>query len=239
MPMSPLLHVDNPQCRYDQLLTLREVSFTVNEGEILALIGPNGAGKTTLLRAISGLHPPSGGRIIFRDRDITRLPAEAIVRLGISHVPEGRRLFPGLTVLDNLEMGAVASRRSAWRDDAEAVFALFPMLAERRHQMAWSLSGGQQQMLALGRALMAKPRLLLLDEPSLGLAPLLVQDVFQRVIEINRQGTTIVLAEQNARIALKIAHRGLVLVNGSIVLQGAATVLSDDERVKALYLGGL
>lgn len=238
MPMSPLLHVDNPQCRYDQLLTLREVSFTVNEGEILALIGPNGAGKTTLLRAISGLHPPSGGRIVFRDRDITRLPAEAIVRLGISHVPEGRRLFPGLSVLDNLEMGAVASRRRAWRDDAEAVFALFPMLAERRHQMAWSLSGGQQQMLALGRALMAKPRLLLLDEPSLGLAPLMVQDVFKHVIDINRQGTTIVLAEQNARIALKIAHRGLVLVNGSIVLQGDATVLSEDERVKALYLGG-
>ncbi|MGQ0656172.1 MAG: ABC transporter ATP-binding protein [Betaproteobacteria bacterium] len=233
-----MLRVDNPQCRYDQLPTLRDVSFTVDEGEILALIGPNGAGKTTLLRAISGLHPPSAGRIVFGDRDITRLPAEAIVRLGISHVPEGRRLFPGLTVLDNLEMGAVAARRRAWRDDAEAVFALFPLLAERRHQMAWSLSGGQQQMLALGRALMARPRLLLLDEPSLGLAPLMVQDVYRRVIEINRQGTTIVLAEQNARIALRIARRALVLVNGAIVLQGAAAELAEDERVKALYLGG-
>lgn len=217
---------------------MRGVSFSVKEREIVTLLGANGAGKSTVLRAVSGVVRPSAGRVIFRDREITGLPIESIVRLGISLVPEGRRLFAGLTVLENLEMGAVASNTKSWRRDADEVFALFPMLGERRDQLGWSLSGGQQQMLAIGRALMAKPSLLLLDEPSLGLAPLLVREVFRRIGEINRQGTTVLLAEQNAQIALQVAHRGFVLRNGSIALENDAAALLEDRRVKALYLGG-
>jgi branched-chain amino acid transport system ATP-binding protein len=233
-----LLSVEELVCRYEQALALDRVSLEVRASEIVSVIGPNGAGKSTLLRAISGLLRPTSGRVRFDGQEITGRPAEAIVRLGISHVPEGRRLFLGLSVADNLEMGAVAARRRQWREDAQRVFEMFPVLGERPHQMAWSLSGGQQQMLAVGRALMARPRLLLLDEPSLGLAPLLVQEVLRRVVEINREGTAILLAEQNARLALQISHRAIVLANGAVVLEEAASVLAADARVRALYLGG-
>jgi len=233
-----VLEVEELVCRYEQALAVDRVSLAVRAGEIVAVIGPNGAGKSTLLRAISGLIAPASGRIRFGDEEITGRPAEAIVRLGLSHVPEGRRLFLGLSVADNLEMGAVAARRREWRDDVERVFAMFPALGRRRRQMAWSLSGGEQQMLAVGRALMARPRLLLLDEPSLGLAPLMVQEVFRRVLEINREGTAILLAEQNARLALQISHRAIVLANGGVVLEEASAVLAADGRVRALYLGG-
>ena len=233
-----LLSVEALVCRYEAALALDRVSLQVRAGEIVSVIGPNGAGKSTLLRAVSGLIAPASGRVHLDGQDITGRPAEAIVRLGVSHVPEGRRLFLGLSVADNLEMGAVAARRRQWREDAERVFEMFPLLGERRRQMAWSLSGGQQQMLAVGRALMARPRLLLLDEPSLGLAPLMVQEVLRRVVEINRDGTAILLAEQNARLALRISHRAVVLASGAVVLEEAASVLAADGRVRALYLGG-
>jgi len=233
-----LLSVEALVCRYEAALALDRVSLQVRAGEIVSVIGANGAGKSTLLRAVSGLIAPASGRVHLDGQDITGRPAEAIVRLGVSHVPEGRRLFLGLSVADNLEMGAVAARRRQWREDAERVFEMFPLLGERRRQMAWSLSGGQQQMLAVGRALMARPRLLLLDEPSLGLAPLMVQEVLRRVVEINRDGTAILLAEQNARLALRISHRAVVLASGAVVLEEAASVLAADGRVRALYLGG-
>src|SRR5262245_1257706 len=233
-----LLAVEGLVCRYEQALAVDGASLAVGKGEIVAVIGANGAGKSTLLRAVSGLLRPAAGRLLFDGADLAGRPAEAIVRLGISHVPEGRRLFMGLSVADNLEMGAVAARRRDWREDAERVYTMFPVLGERRRQMAWSLSGGQQQMLAVGRALMAHPRLLLLDEPSLGLAPLMVQEVLRRVVEINRAGTAILLAEQNARLALQISHRAVVLANGQVVLDEAAATLAADGRVRALYLGG-
>lgn len=233
-----MLCVDGVSVRYGQSLAVRGASFQVAEGEILTLIGANGAGKSTLLRTIAGLVRPLQGRITFDGRDVTGLGIEHVVRLGIALVPEGRRLFPGLTVVENLEMGAAASKRRQWRQDVEDVFELFPALRDRRHQLAWSLSGGQQQMVAIGRALMARPRLLMLDEPSLGLAPMLVREVFKRISLINSHGTTVIIAEQNARIALQAAHRALVLVNGCIAMQGQAAELQRDRRVAALYLGG-
>ena len=233
-----MLHVDGLSVAYGESVAVSDVSFRVAEHEVVTLIGPNGAGKSTILRTIAGLSRPVRGRLVFRDREISGLDIEARVRLGISLVPEGRRLFPGLTVIENLEMGAVVSRRRQWRADVEEIFDLFPGLRERRQQLAWSLSGGQQQMLAIGRALMTRPSLLLMDEPSLGLAPMLVKEVFKRIAHINAQGTTVVVAEQNARAALQVAHQAFVLVNGRIELHRPAAELVHDRRVAALYLGG-
>jgi len=233
-----LLRVEELGVRYGESVAVRSVNLHIAPGEIVALIGANGAGKSTLLRAIAGLVRPTRGKITFLGGEISGLRVDRIVRLGISMVPEGRRLFPGLSVVDNLEMGAVASGRRHWRDDVEEVFGLFPALRERKDHLAWSLSGGQQQMVAIGRALMARPRLLLLDEPSLGLAPLLVKEVFRRITQINSQGTTVIAAEQNARVALQAANRALVLVNGSVALEGKASDLREDRRVATLYLGG-
>jgi branched-chain amino acid transport system ATP-binding protein len=233
-----MLNVENVWVQYGESIAVRNVSFQVGQGEFVALLGANGAGKSTLLRTIAGLVTPTRGRVTFLDNPVSGLRIDRIVQLGISLIPEGRRLFPGLSVLDNLEMGAVASRRRQWRDDVEEIFGLFPALRERKDQLAWSLSGGQQQMVAIGRALMARPRLLLLDEPSLGLAPMLVKEVFRRIMQINEQGTTVITAEQNARIALQVAKRAVVLVNGVVALEGKASDLRDDRRIAKLYLGG-
>lgn len=233
-----MLSVEGLWVQYGESVAVRNVSFHVGQGEIVALLGANGAGKSTLLRTIAGLVRPTKGRVTFLDSDVSGLRVDKIVQLGVSLVPEGRRLFPGLSVVDNLEMGAVASRRRHWRDDVEEMFGLFPALRERKDQLAWSLSGGEQQMVAIGRALMARPRLLLLDEPSLGLAPMLVKEVFRRITQINEQGTTVITAEQNARIALRAAKRAVVLVNGAVALEGKASDLRDDRRIATLYLGG-
>ena len=234
-----MLEVRDLHVYYGPIHALKGVSLSVAEGEIVTLIGANGAGKTTLLRAISGLTPPRRGTIAFEGRSLLRRLPEDIVRLGVSHVPEGRRIFANLTVQENLELGAFLRRdRAELARDRERVFALFPRLKERLHQVAGTLSGGEQQMLAIGRALMARPRLLLLDEPSLGLAPLLVRTIFDVIKEINGQGTTILLVEQNAHMALSIAHRAYVLETGRIVLEGPAEALRQSEQIRAAYLGG-
>jgi len=231
-----LLAVESLDVRYGAIHALRGVSFEVKAGEIVSLIGSNGAGKSTLLRAISGLLRASAGRIVLRGVDVSRRAPEAIVALGCSHVPEGRRIFANLTVLENLQMGAWP-RRSAEAEGLERVFALFPRLRERLTQAGGTLSGGEQQMLAIGRALMAAPAVLLLDEPSLGLAPLLVRQIFEIVREINAQGTTVVLVEQNAHQALRLAGRAYVLETGALVLSGSASELARDPRVRRAYLG--
>jgi branched-chain amino acid transport system ATP-binding protein len=219
---------------------LRGVSLRVNEGEIVALIGANGAGKTTCLRAISGLLRPARGSMAFQGVRIDEKEPEAIVRLRIAHSPEGRRVFPGLTVFENLELGATPWRRrgDSIDGDIERVFELFPRLKERRRQLAWSMSGGEQQMLAVGRALMGRPKLLLLDEPSLGLAPIIVEQLFDRIADINQLGVTILLVEQNAAMALSVATRGYVLETGSVVLEDSTQALRDHPRVREAYLGG-
>jgi branched-chain amino acid transport system ATP-binding protein len=219
---------------------LHEVSLEVSEGELVCLIGANGAGKTTLLRSIMGLLKPRAGRIALDGRDVAGLPTPAIARLGASMVPEGRGVFPGLSVMDNLRVAATpwGGGGQALQQEMERVFALFPILAERRAQLAWSLSGGQQQMLAISRALIARPRLMLLDEPSLGLAPILVEQVFDTLADINRQGTAILLVEQNALMALDVSHRGYVLELGRIVAANTAPLLLGDEQVRRAYLGG-
>jgi branched-chain amino acid transport system ATP-binding protein len=234
--MTGLLRVESLEVRYGAIRALRGVDLEVDGGEIVALIGSNGAGKSTLLRAISGLVRPSAGRISLEGVDVTAHRPEAIVSLGCSHVPEGRRIFANLSVLENLQMGAYP-RRGALREGLERVLALFPRLAERLHQPGGTLSGGEQQMLAIGRALMAEPILLLLDEPSLGLAPLLVQQIFAIVGQINGQGTTVVLVEQNARQALRVAHRAYVLETGTLAFSGPAAELARDPRVRQAYLG--
>jgi branched-chain amino acid transport system ATP-binding protein len=231
-----LLSVESLDVRYGAIHALRGVSFEVRAGEIVSLIGSNGAGKSTLLRAISGLLRASSGRIVLRGVDVSRHAPEAIVALGCSHVPEGRRIFANLTVLENLQMGAWP-RRSAEAEGLERVFALFPRLRERLTQAGGTLSGGEQQMLAIGRALMAAPAVLLLDEPSLGLAPLLVRQIFEIVREINAQGTTVVLVEQNAHQALRLAGRAYVLETGALALSGSAAELARDPRVRRAYLG--
>lgn len=237
--MSALLELDNLHVYYGHIHALKGVSVKVDDGEIVAMLGGNGAGKTTTLRTISGLLRPREGDIRFRGEEIDRLPPHAIVHKGIGHAPEGRRIFGRLTVRENLEMGAYARRdRDAIRADMERVFVLFPRLKERVNQTAGTLSGGEQQMLAIGRALMARPRLLLLDEPSMGLAPVLVEQIFETVRDINRQGTTILLVEQNAYMALTIAQRGYVLQTGEIALQGSAEELRANEEVRRAYLGG-
>jgi branched-chain amino acid transport system ATP-binding protein len=222
---------------YDLVSVLREVSLSVGSGEIVCLIGSNGAGKTTTLRSISGLTPPRSGTIRFRGRDISVTPAQDIVRLGISHAPEGRRCFPRLTALENLELGAFLRRDAGIADDLERVFKLFPRLEERRKQKAGTMSGGEQQMLAIGRALMANPDLLLLDEPSMGLAPMFVAQIFSIITEISRQGTTILLVEQNANFALEVSQRGYVLETGKIVISDRAAALRENGDVRKAYLG--
>ncbi len=234
---TPVLRVESLSVAYGAIVALRGVDFEVSAGEIATLIGSNGAGKSTLLRAVSGLLRPRSGRIWFEGVDITAERADRRVARGISQVPEGRRIFANLTVRENLQMGAYLRDP---RDSSayERALALFPRLRERLGQSAGTLSGGEQQMLAIGRALMAQPRLLLLDEPSLGLAPLLVQQIFAIISEINAQGTTVVLVEQNARQALRVAQRAYVLETGAVTLSGKANELARDERVRRAYLGG-
>ncbi len=235
-----MLEVTDIEVRYGNIVALSGVSFKVNQGEIVTLIGANGAGKTTSLRTVSGLLPLSRGAVSFEDKRIDRSNPEDIVRMGIAHSPEGRRVFPGLTVAENLELGATPWRRRGDSIDAdiERVYALFPRLAERHKQLAWSMSGGEQQMLAVGRALMGRPRLLLLDEPSLGLAPIIVEQLFDKIVSINKLGVTILLVEQNAAMALAVATRGYLLENGRIVLEDSTERMRDHPRVKEAYLGG-
>jgi branched-chain amino acid transport system ATP-binding protein len=234
----PLLTLDAVEAFYGSIQALKGVSFKVPRGSIVTLLGANGAGKSTTLKCISGLVAPARGTVSFRGQRIDRLPSEAIVRLGISHVPEGRELFPELTVLENLHMGAYArSDKRAVQRALERVHAGFPILAERRSQLAGTLSGGEQQMLAIGRALMAEPTLMLLDEPSLGLAPMLVEEIFGIIRQIRATGTTVLLVEQNANKALSIADYGFVLETGTIALAGDSQQLLRDDRVRRAYLG--
>jgi branched-chain amino acid transport system ATP-binding protein len=226
---------------YGSVTALRGISLEVREGEIVCLLGANGAGKSTTLRTVSGLLHPLRGEVLFRDQPIHRLSAEAIAKLGISHVPEGRRIFPGLTVRENLVLGASnrPMRRQELEDDMAQVFHIFPDLERLEHALGWTLSGGQQQMLAIARGLMARPHVLLMDEPSLGLAPILVQEVFRVIKEINvKRGTTLLLVEQNASMALSVSHRGYVMETGRIVLAGTAQDLLRDPQVRDAYLGG-
>jgi branched-chain amino acid transport system ATP-binding protein len=236
-----MLKLKNISTFYDRIQALRNVSLHIQDGEIVSLIGANGAGKTTLLNTISGVLAPSEGEIIFEEKPIQKMSPEKIVKLGISQVPEGRQIFNHHSVADNLELGAYlrhrAGKRREIKDDLEKVYGMFPILAERRKQMAGTLSGGEQQMLAIGRALMAKPKLLLLDEPSMGLAPKVVRDIFEAVLRLSKQGATILLVEQNARAALAISDRGYVLETGRLVLQGEAKELINDPEVRRAYLG--
>ncbi len=236
--MSQLV-VEGIEVYYGAVHALKSVSVHVEQGEIVTLIGANGAGKTTLLRTISGLVPCKSGKIVFEGKDICRLPAHEIVALGLSQSPEGRMVFANLSVEDNLELGAYRRKDKAGiKADQEQVYQLFPRLLERRKQLSGTLSGGEQQMLAIGRALMSRPRMLLLDEPSLGIAPLLVRDIFKNIVEINRRGTTVLLVEQNAHMALSIAKRGYVLETGRVVLEDEAAKLAANDEVRAAYLGG-
>ncbi|MBC7264666.1 MAG: ABC transporter ATP-binding protein [Chloroflexi bacterium] len=233
-----LLEVSDLNVYYGAIHALQGISFNVGEGEIVTLIGANGAGKSTTLKTISGLLRPRSGRIIFMGKDLTRIPAEHIVSLGISQVPEGRKIFAPLTVRENLEMGAYTRNSQKEVEEAmERVFASFPRLKERINQVGGTLSGGEQQMLALGRGLMSKPKLLLLDEPSMGLAPFLIEEIFRIIKEINAQGTSILLVEQNAHMALQVAHRGYVMETGRIVLEGTAEELRQNREVRRAYLG--
>ena len=233
-----LLTVEKVHTYYGSIEALKGITIEVHEGEIVTLIGANGAGKSTMLRSINGLNHPRRGSIVFRGTDITREPPHDVVRLGISQSPEGRKLFPRMSVLENLEMGAFQrSDRAELRSDLERVYALFPRLAERKQQKAGTLSGGEQQMVAIGRALMAHPTLLLLDEPSMGLAPIFVERVFETIVEINQQGTTILLVEQNAMMALEVASRGYVLETGKVALADDAKALLRNEQVRKTYLG--
>jgi branched-chain amino acid transport system ATP-binding protein len=233
-----MLAVENLSVNYGAIRALHQVSCSVKQGEIVALIGANGAGKTTILNTISGIVPSVGGSVSFEGEDITRMAAHLIVRKGISQVPEGRRVFARMSVQENLEMGGFILHGKQEVDRGiERAFTLFPRLAERRKQAARTLSGGEQQMLAMGRALMSDPRLLLLDEPSMGLAPMLVEKIFEIVVEINKDGTTIMLVEQNASMALSIAHRAYVLETGEVVLSGDAAELARNPEVRKAYLG--
>jgi branched-chain amino acid transport system ATP-binding protein len=236
----PLLELDNVHSFYGHIQALRGISLTVDAGEVVTLIGSNGAGKTTTLRSIHGVLPPRQGKIIFAGEEIQGLPAHDMISKGISQSPEGRKIFRRMTVRENLEMGAYHRNDNATvREDMDRVFELFPRLNERVKQEAGTMSGGEQQMLAIGRALMSRPRLLLLDEPSMGLAPVLVERIFQTIQEINQQGTTILLVEQNANVALEIATRGYVLETGSIVNSASADKLREDPKVREAYLGEL
>ncbi len=236
-----LLEVENLHVFYGRIEAIKGISFTVGEGEIVTLIGANGAGKSTTLKTISGVRPVAQGRIIFEGKDITKMPAHKRTEIGISQAPEGRGIFPGMSVMENLEMGCYVrkDRKSNTRSaDLARVFELFPRLAERKTQAGGSMSGGEQQMLAIGRALMARPRVLLLDEPSMGLAPMLIAQIFDIITEINQQGTTVLLVEQNATQALRRADRAYVLETGHVVKSAPADQLLNDPDVQAAYLGG-
>ncbi len=233
-----LLELEDVVVRYGRIEALHGLSLHVNEGEVVALIGANGAGKTTTMRAVSGLNPLAGGKIRFNGNDITTMRADLRVPLGICQSPEGRGIFPGMTVLENLDMGAFTRKDTAGiAADLDRVLGLFPRLGERRKQLGGTLSGGEQQMLAVGRALMSRPKLLLLDEPSMGLAPMVIQQIFDIITEINQQGTTVLLVEQNAQQALSRAHRAYVLETGRIVKEGTGQELLRDPSVKEAYLG--
>lgn len=234
----PMLKIDNIDVYYGAIHALKGISLEVNQGEIVTLIGANGAGKSTTLRTISGLLKPKNGSITFMGKNIAGVPAHQIVREGISQVPEGRRVFAEMTVMENLDLGAfVRKDKAGIQKDLKTVFELFPRLAERRNQSAGTLSGGEQQMLAMGRALMSKPRILLLDEPSMGLSPLFVGEIFKIIEEVSKAGTTVLLVEQNAKKALSIADRGYVLETGKIVKTGKASDLLNDDSIKKAYLG--
>jgi branched-chain amino acid transport system ATP-binding protein len=235
---APLLAVDGIETFYGSIQALKGVTLEVHEGEIVTLIGANGAGKSTTLRSINGLNHPRKGTISFRGVDITNDPAHQIVKQGIAQSPEGRKLFPRMSVTENLEMGAFQRKdKGAFKDDMDRVFELFPRLAERRHQKAGTMSGGEQQMCAIGRALMARPTLLMLDEPSMGLAPIFVERIFETIVEVNKQGTSILLVEQNALMALDVANRGYVLETGHVALADDAKALAQNPEVRKTYLG--
>ncbi len=233
-----MLKVENLVVNYGVIQALKGISFEVNEGEVIALIGANGAGKTTTLQTISGMLQPTSGQVLLEGTDITKVPGHKIVSMGMAHVPEGRRVFPGLTVLENLKMGAYTrSNKKEIADEFERVYESFPRLKERRNQLAGTLSGGEQQMLAMGRALMSQPRIILMDEPSMGLSPIYVEEIFNIIQEISKAGTTVLLVEQNAKKALAIADRAYVLETGNIVLSGDARTLMNDDSIKKAYLG--
>lgn len=235
----PMLKIDNIDVYYGAIHALKGISLEVNEGEIVTLIGANGAGKSTTLRTISGLLKPKAGSITFLGQNIAGVRAHEIVKKGISQVPEGRRVFAEMTVMENLDLGAfVRKDKAGIQQDLKHVFELFPRLEERKNQSAGTLSGGEQQMLAMGRALMSRPKLLLLDEPSMGLAPLLIKEIFNIIVDINKSGTTVLLVEQNANMALSIANRAYVLETGRITLSGSAKELAASEDVRKAYLGG-
>jgi branched-chain amino acid transport system ATP-binding protein len=236
--VSHVLEIDGVHVYYGAIHALKGVSLNVREGEIVTLIGANGAGKSTTLRAINGLNRPRQGTIRFQGREISGSPPHAIVKSGIAQSPEGRRLFPRMSVTENLEMGAFQrTDRQNLREDMDRVFTLFPRLEERRSQKAGTLSGGEQQMCAIGRALMARPKLLLLDEPSMGLAPIFVERIFETVVEVNKQGTPVLLVEQNALMALEVANRGYVMETGRIAIEGPSSELKTNEQVRMTYLG--
>lgn len=239
MAAEPLLSIRDLHVSYGSIRAVRGISLDVGEGEIVTLIGANGAGKSTTLRAISGLVRPSSGSITFRGAELSSLAPHQVVEAGIAHVPEGRGIFANLTVYENLKLATYCRKdRDKIPEDEERVYSLFPRLKERLSQMAGTLSGGEQQMLAVARALMTRGRIMLLDEPSMGLSPILVQDIFKTIVEINQAGTTILLVEQNANMALKVASHGYVLQTGEIVLSGSADELASDPRVREAYLGG-
>lgn len=233
-----MLEIKDIEVFYGMIQAIKGVSFEVNEGEVIALIGANGAGKTTILHSITGLIAPKKGQILFEGQDITSTPAHKIVSMGMAHVPEGRRVFAQLTVLENLKMGAFTRKdKDEIEESMIRVYKRFPRLEERKNQMAGTLSGGEQQMLAMGRALMSKPRIILMDEPSMGLSPIFVNEIFDIIKQVSAGGTTVLLVEQNAKKALSIADRGYVLETGKIVLEGKAEALLNDESVKKAYLG--
>ena len=237
--MAPLLKVDNIEVYYGMIKALKGVSFEVNKGEIVALIGANGAGKTTILHTVTGLLKPKTGSIVFDDKDITKVPAHKIVTMGMAHVPEGRRIFQQLSVLDNIKLGAYTRKdKNEIEETLNYVYERFPRLKERKNQIAGTLSGGEQQMLAMGRALMSKPDFILMDEPSMGLSPLLVSEIFEIIKAINENGTTVLLVEQNAKKALSIADRAYVLEIGKMVKSGTGAELLSDDSIKKAYLGG-
>jgi len=236
--MSELLKVENLQVNYGVIPALKGISFTVNQGEVVALIGANGAGKTTTLHTVTGLVEKKGGTVTFDGKDITNVPAHKLVKLGIAHVPEGRRVFPELTVYQNLLLGAYTRKDSKEKQDTLAeIYERFPRLKERLNQFAGTLSGGEQQMLAMGRALMSKPKMILMDEPSMGLSPIFVNEIFDIIESVSKAGTTVLLVEQNANKALAIADRAYVLETGAITMEGKASDLLDDDRIRKAYLG--
>ena len=233
-----MLSVNNLQVHYGMIQAIKDVSFEVNQGEVIALIGANGAGKTTILHTVSGLLSPTKGSVIFEGQDITKIPAHKIVSLGMAHVPEGRRVFAQLTVLDNLKLGAYTRKdKNEMEETLQMIYKRFPRLEERKNQIAGTLSGGEQQMLAMGRALMSHPKIILMDEPSMGLSPIFVEEVFKIIRDISAEGVTVLLVEQNAKKALNIADRAYVLETGNIILEGDAKKLMNDESVKKAYLG--